>query len=73
MDPLPAHAGRVTNCQQCLQQTHRAIVLIPAPRLGVALMRILDGKTSRMQMVESELNQQAVKTVWFNAWKYSGK
>lgn len=31
------------------------------------------GKTSLMQMVEASLKQDQVKTVWFNAWKYSGK
>ncbi len=31
------------------------------------------GKTSLMQMVEASLKQEKIKTVWFNAWKYSGK
>jgi len=31
------------------------------------------GKTSLMQMVEARLKAQQIKTVWFNAWKYSGK
>jgi hypothetical protein len=31
------------------------------------------GKTSLMQMIESRLKRDGIKTVWFNAWKYSGK
>jgi hypothetical protein len=31
------------------------------------------GKTSLMQMVEASLKRDRIKTVWFNAWKYSGK
>jgi KAP family P-loop domain len=31
------------------------------------------GKTSLMQMVEASLKKGGIKTVWFNAWKYSGK
>jgi hypothetical protein len=31
------------------------------------------GKTTLMQMVEGGLKQGGIKTVWFNAWKYSGK
>lgn len=31
------------------------------------------GKTSLMQMVEVRLKRDRIKTVWFNAWKYSGK
>lgn len=31
------------------------------------------GKTSLMQMIEARLKDEGIKTVWFNAWKYSGK
>ncbi len=31
------------------------------------------GKTSLMQMVEARVRGYGTKTVWFNAWKYSGK
>jgi KAP family P-loop domain len=31
------------------------------------------GKTSLMQMAEARLKGDQIKTVWFNAWKYSGK
>jgi predicted KAP-like P-loop ATPase len=31
------------------------------------------GKTSLMQMAEARLHQDKIKTIWFNAWKYSGK
>lgn len=31
------------------------------------------GKTSLMQMVEARLKEGRIKTIWFNAWKYSGK
>jgi hypothetical protein len=31
------------------------------------------GKTSLMQMVEERLKRSDIKTVWFKAWKYSGK
>jgi hypothetical protein len=31
------------------------------------------GKTSLMQMAEARLHQDNIKTIWFNAWKYSGK
>src|SRR5690242_96718 len=31
------------------------------------------GKTSLMQMVEGRVKEKGIKTVWFNAWKYSGK
>jgi KAP family P-loop domain len=31
------------------------------------------GKTSLMQMIEARLQDEGIKTVWFNAWKYSGK
>jgi hypothetical protein len=31
------------------------------------------GKTSLMQMAEVRLKRDRIKTVWFNAWKYSGK
>jgi hypothetical protein len=31
------------------------------------------GKTSLMQMTEARLKREGIKTVWFNAWKYSGK
>ena len=31
------------------------------------------GKTSLMQMIEERLKDDGIKTVWFNAWKYSGK
>ncbi|MDJ0718072.1 MAG: P-loop NTPase fold protein [Prochloraceae cyanobacterium] len=31
------------------------------------------GKTTLMKMVQARLNENEVKTVWFNAWKYDGK
>lgn len=31
------------------------------------------GKTSLMQMAEARLHRDKIKTIWFNAWKYSGK
>jgi hypothetical protein len=31
------------------------------------------GKTSLMQMIEARLKDEGIKTVWFNAWKYSRK
>ncbi|MEG4209976.1 P-loop NTPase fold protein [Microcoleus sp. S13_B4] len=31
------------------------------------------GKTTLMRMVQNRLNNDNVKTVWFNAWKYDGK
>lgn len=31
------------------------------------------GKTSIMTMVRDRLEHKAIKTVWFNAWKYDGK
>jgi hypothetical protein len=31
------------------------------------------GKTSLMKMAEARLQRDRIKTIWFNAWKYSGK